>query len=587
MGFLDRLFNKNSETPPPALSETPPEATQALQVVHEQEYDMTADWAGYNTMQTGLAGNVPPIVNIIYNGEKNFGELGPVLKHIIDHDRLGQRAWQLDLESETAHTIVNQKGRWVLGMGLKLQAEPQAEVLNAYKIKIDTEKFNTSVEALWKVYAFKSFVADYAKRAPLQKIAKRALKNAMVRGDVLVVLRVDDNNNVKVQIIDGQHVGTPLGLATMGNYGELIDNFIGYDYINPETGNRIRHGVEISDTGEHVAYHVRNGIGFTYTRIPARDSYGNLRAYLVYGSEHRLDNVRGIPQITPSMESAKQLDDYTSATVGSAVERQRIAYTIEHELGSTEEDPRQKNLAKVVDAKSNINMPRVASGEQVANTVAASTNKNTFNLPAGSKLTAVESKQELHYKEFHDTRAYAECATLGIPPEVAFQLYGSSYSASRAATNGFQFMLNIDRDDFGNQFYQPIYNLQLDLWVMTSKVQAPGYLDALRRKDEVVLAAYRFANWLGDPVPQIDELKEVQAARLKLGIGSAHLPLSTFEKVVQDLGEGNAASNMRQYAREMEEGEKLGIDREDALTGVPVDPGGKQEQKTDNKKPAE
>jgi capsid protein len=324
-------------------------------------------------------------------------------------------------------------------------------------------------------------------------------------------------------------------------------------------GNRVRGGIEIDDRGQHVAYHVRNGLGLEWDRIEAHDKRGWLRAYMYKSKEYRLDDPRAIPKTVQSMESSKQLDEYTSATVGSAVERQRISYFIQHEKGSEGVDPRAADLAKIIGTGGNMDLPKDINGEQIANTIAVSTNKKTFNLAPGSTIMAPDSKQELHYAEFHGTRFDSIAAASDIPPEVASQKYGGSYSASRAATNGFQYSLNIDRGKLGKGFYQPIFDLQLNMWVLTNKINAPGYIEALAKNNKIVLGAYRHAKWLGDPVPQIDELNEVKAARLKLGKGYDNVPLTTAQKIAHNLGDGNFSANLLQAQRELDEMAKTGI----------------------------
>ncbi len=545
-----------------ALRKQKPEA-ETPEVVSDTALQPKADGGFYG----GWRGTNAPIVNVLYSGEKNLGELGPAIKYDIDHFALGTRGWQLDLNSDVCHTAVKQKGRWVIGTGLELDAEPQTEALKMFGITVDAEKFNNQVESLWKVFA-SGKVADYAKRASLHKIAQRALKNASVWGDVLVVLRVGDDGNVNVQLIDGQWVQTPVGLNYAATYNKLVDNKIGYDFVWTN-GNRIRWGVEIDDSGQPIAYHVRTGIGLNYERIPCRGGKsGALMAYLVYGSEYRLDNLRGVPCITPSMEAAKQLDEYTSATVAGAVERAKVAWYAYHEKGTNEQSPIEDNFLRAHGIDQNLQT--TADNQAVARDAVATYNKTILNPTAGTDLRSLESKQEIHYKEFSETLANRQFATMDIPPEVATQLYGSSYSASRAATNGFQYSLNIDRADFGSQFYQPIYDLQLSIWIIKGLVTAPGYLDAYIKKDVMVMAAYHYANWLGAPVPQIDELKEVQAQRLKLGTGFDHVPLTTAQKAASDLGVGSFKANVIQAGKELEEADKAGIEppmEQDMLKG--------------------
>lgn len=510
----------------------------------DKQSALTAMW---NSVNTGRSGRV---VRALFNGERDFGEMGPAIYDEIDPFVLGLRSWQLFLRSETSHTIIKQKGKWVLGTGLRLDAAPKTEYLKSKGLEIEGEKFSKQLEEMWELTSTKNPMMDYAGRVPLSKIAKRIERNMSVWGYVLIVHRFGKNNVVTTQIIDGQWVNTPIGSITIGGSTKLVDNKVGYDWIWPETGNRIRNGVEISDTGEHVAYFVRNGIGLVYERIPAKNSMGLLMAYICYGEEFRLDNTFGIPTITPNMQSSKQLDEYTDATVGSVKERAQIPYFFTHDKGTAATNPMQTGMAKILGNRGNggtLDIPVDVEGKALANTVAATTKKMVFNLPEGTDVKSPEFKQELAYSDFHSTRFNADCATIGIPPEVASQLYGSSYSASRAATNGWQYMLNIDRDDFGDQFYQRVYNLQLWVWIFSGEIQAPGYIDAFYKGNEMIIAAYQYAHWQGDPVPQIDELKEIQAARLKLGLDSANVPLSTFEQECQRLGLGDFSNILKQY----------------------------------------
>jgi hypothetical protein len=76
----------------------------------------------------------------IYNGEKNLGEMGPIKVYAIDTYALGYRSWQSYIESEVTQTVINKFATWVIGKGLKLQSEPDRNILAAEDIKIDTNK---------------------------------------------------------------------------------------------------------------------------------------------------------------------------------------------------------------------------------------------------------------------------------------------------------------------------------------------------------------------------------------------------------------------------------------------------------------
>ena len=479
--------------------------------------------------------------SLSFDGEKNTGEMGPIISYGIDHAALTARAWQLFLESDAVMAIYRKYVKWVVGSGLKLQSEPQTDVLQVDNITVDAEAFNKKIEARWKLYA-NSKMADYSGMETFNALANTCYLSSIVGGDTLVVLRYE-NKTIKVQLIDGAHLS--------GSFGK------------PQGDNRIVNGVELNARGQHVAFHVK-GKGLTNPeRIAARDGSGFLRAFLVYGLDYRIDNVRGMPLIAAVMETAKKLDRYKEATVGSAEERQKIAYFFEHNQHSDGSNPLADLTASVTGSTNNGGVSNgvavTRQAEALTKTVAATTNKATFNMPIGATAKSLESKNELYFAEFFSVNIGLICATLGIPPEIAMSKYDSNYSASRAAIKDWEHTLNVERKSFADQFYQPVYNFWLYTQLLQNKIEAPGYLRALADKNEMILEAYHYARFIGANVPHIDPLKEVAAERAKLGSAGAHLPLTTLEAATEALNGGDAVSNMRQYAKEVQDAAELEI----------------------------
>lgn len=479
--------------------------------------------------------------SLSFDGEKNQGEMGPIISYGIDHSALTARAWQLFLESDAVMAIYRKYVKWVVGSGLKLQSEPQTDVLQVDNITVDAEAFNKKIEARWKLYA-NSKMADYSGMETFNALANTCYLSSIVGGDTLVVLRYE-NKTIKVQLIDGAHLSSSFG--------------------KPQGDNRIVNGVELNARGQHVAFHVK-GKGLTAPeRIAARDGNGFMRAFLVYGLDYRIDNVRGMPLIAAVMETAKKLDRYKEATVGSAEERQKIAYFFEHNQHSDGTNPLADLTASVTGSANNGGVSNgvavTRQAEALTKTVAATTNKATFNMPIGATAKSLESKNELYFAEFFSVNIGLICATLGIPPEIAMSKYDSNYSASRAAIKDWEHTLNVERKSFADQFYQPVYNFWLYTQLLQNKIEAPGYLRALADKNEMVLEAYHYARFIGANVPHIDPLKEVAAERAKLGSAGAHLPLTTLEAATEALNGGDAASNMRQYAKEVQDATELAI----------------------------
>ena len=74
-------------------------------------------------------GTYEPVYPSNFNGEKNLGELGPMRYYFMDYVGLRFRSWQAFIESATGLTVIKKFGSWVVGKGLKLQAEPSQALL--------------------------------------------------------------------------------------------------------------------------------------------------------------------------------------------------------------------------------------------------------------------------------------------------------------------------------------------------------------------------------------------------------------------------------------------------------------------------
>lgn len=507
--------------------------------------EIAADFV--STPGTGR-GNMVPIWNYSYNGEKNLGEIGPPKNYKLDIATLRARSWQSFTDSDITVLLAKKLTKWIIGKGLKIQSNPSKIVLNSEGYNVDREKFNNLTEARWQVWAA-SNDSSYSNMLSLDQMSEIQFQNSLVGGDILCILRYVDGI-VKLQLVDGDNIMNPIG----------IDPF---NEIYKTTGNIIRNGVEMDQKGNHVAYHIKKrGVTFDTERIEAYGKKTGLKmAWLVYGTRYR-DNARGVPFIITILEKIAKLDRYSEAIVGSAEERAKIVYAIEHEIYSSGENPLAAQMTKAFNADAIINgqqLPVDEYSNQLANTIATSTDKQTFNMPLGAKLKALDSKAELIFNDFFNAHFDIICAVIDMPPNVALSKYDSSYSAARAAINDFGATMVIRREDSKRQFYQPIYNFWLHTEILKNKIQAPGYLEAFTSKNYMALEAYRTIKVSGPMFPHIDPLKEVTAERLKLGEKFAASPLTTMEMSVEQLNGGDSNSNIEQAGEELKLAESLGF----------------------------
>lgn len=70
-----------------------------------------------------------PIINKKWDGEKTLGELGIVVRNVPDYERLRLRSYNAYATIDTVKIIASKFFHWKIGSGLKLQIEPNRQVL--------------------------------------------------------------------------------------------------------------------------------------------------------------------------------------------------------------------------------------------------------------------------------------------------------------------------------------------------------------------------------------------------------------------------------------------------------------------------
>ena len=131
-------------------------------------------------------------------------------------------------------------------------------------------------------------------------------------------------------------------------------------------------------------------------------------------------------------------------------------------------------------------------------------------------------------------------SALGIPAEVLFLNFESSYSASRGALLEAWKLFRYWRSWWVTNFCQPIYEEWLSEAVLKGRVIAPGFFD-----DPAIRYAYSWADWTGPSQGQLDPVKEVKAAVLRVENG-----FSTRQQETAELTGGDWELNHRQRIKE-------------------------------------
>ncbi len=492
----------------------------------------------------GYGGAYWPILTKKWDGEKTPGELGVVIKNIPLFQSLRLRGYDAFTKTDTVKIFCQRRFQWVIGSGLKLEAEPNRTVLSSEGIEELPRDFQRLIEERWKVYT-NSVYCDYEKRRNLHGLAMDFYTDKFTGGDCLVVCRIE-SIGVTVQFISGEHVKSPM----LGD--EVLKNKVENNYIE--------HGIEFNQRGEHIAYYVyaKSNDGNLLGKFERIEAYGTKTkrrlAWIVYGQKLSPDHKRGVPEFAQILEKVAKLDRYTEASVSKAEQAANILFAITHKEFSTGENPLDglvKKKLKINGIGGDSELDGYALGDGLANRIIEGTSNQTFNLPPGAEMNSFGTDIESNYQEFHSANFKTMAASIGTPPEVAMQEYNSNYSASRAAINGWGYVVSIDRQDFANQFYRPFYKLWLEFEVLSNKIQAPGLIIALQQNNYMVIEAYTSCRFTGKNMPHIDPLKEIKAIREMLGdVSVGKTPLISHEQATEMANAGDFEENYNEYREE-------------------------------------
>lgn len=471
-----------------------------------------------------------------FDGEKTAGELGHIYDLKPDHLKLRMRAYELDLKTDIVKLITGKFFKWCVGTGLKLQLEPEDRVLRMLGFDSFSEQEINNREHFFNLWA-KSKLSDYQGRDNLHKKANDTFKTAFLGGDALVVLRLE-SSGLKVQLVDGEQIATPLDDKGKGD------------------GNTIRHGIEFNSKGQHIAFWVKAQKENTFSefkRIKAKDSKGNLRAWMVYGSKHRIDHHRGIPNISSILEKVSKLDRFVESSVSKAEKVADILYSFEHDEISTGENPiSQLSAKKTVEPTTQFDSYEESG--RTANQLRQSTSATVLNLPRGSRIKSLANESETNFNEFYQAVFRSLCASVDVPPEVALQMYEQSYSSSRAAINMWEHIIEIYRSEIIiENFYKPILKFWMYYNSLTDTLNHADYERAVNENNLMALEGYYNCRFTGKKMPHIDPLKEAKAIRELLGKDS---PLINHEQATEMANGGDWLSNYNKYKEEIKNLEK-------------------------------
>jgi len=414
-----------------------------------------------------------------------------------DLDGLRARSRDLVRNSPLAGGAVNTVVSNVVGTGLKLQARPDREVLGLDDAAADAWESQTERE--WRLWS-ESQDADLSRTLDWYGIQELAFRQTLENGDVFLIPRFRQrpgaSYNLCLQMIEGDRVCNP---------GFGLDN------------EHLSGGVEKDDDGAPVAYHILKQHPGSLTtavrewiRVPAFDEKTGFRSVHHLFRQLRPGQSRGVPYLAPVIEPLKQLARYTEAELMAAVVSGMFTVFIKREMGGLGGTLRAAPAADTAaDAGDDY---RLGNGAII-------------ELPSGDDITSANpGRPNTAFDPFVQAILRQIGVALELPFEILIKHYTSSYSAARAAMLDAWRFFQGRRVWLARQLCAPIYAIWMTEAVARGRVKAPGFF-----ADPLISRAWLGADWIGPARGQVDELKEVKAARERINIGISTIAEETAQ----------------------------------------------------------
>jgi lambda family phage portal protein len=481
----------------------------------------------YKSKAASAYGGYSPSFNSIFDGDKFPGGFGLTELQTLDYWTLRQRSSQLFYDNLYAYGLINRLVTNEINTGLTPEACPKEKIIGVPEDSLND--WTDEVETRFDLWAKNSRVCDYTEASTFGALQRKARMEALIAGDVLVVLRRSRKTMLPtVQLIAGDRVRSP-----------FLSN------IKLAKGHEVRHGVELDDRGREVAYWVTQKDN-SFKRLPAYgEKTGRRLSWLLYGAPKRLDDVRGLPILSLVLQSLREIDRYRDSTQRKAV----INSTIAGFVKKTEDKPGTLPITGSAVRRDTITTTEDGEPREF---------KITEQLP-GAFFEELQTGEEpvllggqgtdTSFGPFEETIISAVAWAHEIPPEILKLAFSNNYSASQAAINEFKIYLNKVWTQMGEEFCTPIYVEWLLNETLLRKIESPGLLEAWRDPSQYdIFGAWISVDWYGSIKPSTDMLKQAKGSQLLIKEG-----WSTNAREARITTGTKFADNIRRLKRENEE----------------------------------
>lgn len=427
---------------------------------------------------------------------------------------LRQRSRSLYMNAPIANGALKTIKSNVVGWGLRLNSQIDYETLKISRER--AQEIERQIQKEFALWANKKESCDAAAACNFYEMQSLALLSVLMSGDCFIALPVIKRKSsiydLKLNIIEADRV---------------------YDPTPKPPQKNIFGGVELDSNGAPAAYYIYNKAKQTAT-VNTADSKTNWLRVEVFGPKTGRRNVlhlyelerpgqrRGVPILSPVIEMIKQLTRYSEAEIAAAIVSSYFSVFIKTDT------PKDLFNGAIPD-ETKVDKRDPHSYEMGPG--------NVIGLEPNQSIDVASPARTNNSFDPFVTSCLRQIGTaLEIPYEMLVKHFTASYSASRAALEQGWQVFKTRRVWLVNNFCRPVYEEWLSEAVLKGRVNLPGFFD-----DPIIRNAYLGADFFGSAPPQLDPLKEVNAAAKRVQEGFStraqeanQLSGSDFETIVNE-----------------------------------------------------
>lgn len=438
---------------------------------------------------------------------------------LFDLPDLRARSKDLVRNTPLATGAINTKVTNVVGSGLKLRSQIDREFLGLSDKEAD--EWQENVEREWLLWA-ESDNCSQCGNANIYELQDLVFRSTLIGGDCFVLYpylnRKHTTYQLAVNLIEAERVC---------NSDNAIDS------------KTLSGGIERDENGTPVNYHILKSNPHSLVSqnkewikvAPFGEKSGRRNVSHLYRKLH-IGQSRGLPDLSPVMETLKQLGNYTEAEIDAAVVSGLFTTFVKTKDGQGL-DPLVENNSNNADSAIKMDSGAIiglAEGEDIE--------------------TANPGRPNTAFDPFVQAILRQVGVALELPFELLIKHFTKSYSAARAALLEAWKFFSARRKWLVMKFCMPIYENFLIEAISKGRVYAPGFLNG----DPAIRAAYLRSEWHGDAKGHIQPKQEIEADKIAVDMG-----VKTLDQVCAESTGGNFNQKHKQLVKEKRMREEDGL----------------------------